>query len=245
MRRTDVRPIPHPRAISASLRRCDRVCGSQPLSVRRSWAAEPFAVLPSMGQASEGSFAQNLPFELGEDGQQASLGSTGWCGEIQSFRERYEADAEMLEFLQCSEQVCDGPAPAVQSPNEHHIDLTATGSRQQFLTVFSLSNTGTTSRTCSAILQPRRAAYSRTARFCIPSVCWSLVETRAYRPARNIFDRFRGWPNCGQICPQGGSFPAFSSDAPGLVAIIILRGSRDHPCQSLAVAPRHPLARTH
>ena len=45
-----------------------------------------------------------------------------------------------------------------------------------------------------AIVQPRRAAYSRMARLCIGKVCWSLVETRAYRPARNIFAGFRAWP---------------------------------------------------
>jgi hypothetical protein len=32
------------------------------------------------------------------------------------------------------------------------------------------------------------------ARFCIAKVCWSLVETRAYSPARNILGRFRAWP---------------------------------------------------
>ena len=51
-----------------------------------------------------------------------------------------------------------------------------------------------TSRTCKATVQPRRTAYSRIARFCIASVCWSLVETRAYRPARNIFAGLRAWP---------------------------------------------------
>jgi hypothetical protein len=30
--------------------------------------------------------------------------------------------------------------------------------------------------------------------FCIARVCWSFVETRAYKPARNIFDRRRRWP---------------------------------------------------
>jgi hypothetical protein len=51
-----------------------------------------------------------------------------------------------------------------------------------------------TSRTCQAIVQPRRAAYSRMARFCIASVCWSLVKTRAYSPAGDICSRFRAWP---------------------------------------------------
>jgi hypothetical protein len=44
------------------------------------------------------------------------------------------------------------------------------------------------------MVQPRRAAYSRMARFCIAKVCWSFVETRAYSPARNIFSGFRRWP---------------------------------------------------
>jgi hypothetical protein len=45
-----------------------------------------------------------------------------------------------------------------------------------------------------AIVQPRRAAYSRIVRFCIASVCWSLVETRAYKVTRNIFATLRDWP---------------------------------------------------
>jgi hypothetical protein len=60
-----------------------------------------------MSQARPGSFPQNFPFELREDGQQTGHGATP-------------------EF---------------------------------------------TSRTCNAIVQPRRAAYSRIARFCIASVC--------------------------------------------------------------------------
>jgi hypothetical protein len=44
-----------------------------------------------------------------------------------------------------------------------------------------------TSFTCRAIVQPRRTAYSRRARLCNGTVCWSFVETRAQRPARNIF----------------------------------------------------------
>jgi len=35
-------------------------------------------------------------------------------------------------------------------------------------------------------------------RFCIAKVCWSLVEKRAYRPARNIFAGLRVWPRIRQ-----------------------------------------------
>src|ERR1700733_8384546 len=45
-----------------------------------------------------------------------------------------------------------------------------------------------------AIFQPRRKAYSRIARFCIGRVRWSCVETRAYKPARNILAELRLWP---------------------------------------------------
>ena len=64
-----------------------------------------------------------------------------------------------------------------------------------------------TSRTCMAMVQPRRAAYSRMARFCIGRVCWSFVETRAYRPARNIFAGFRRLAkNVLGFCVCGGPF---------------------------------------
>jgi hypothetical protein len=43
-----------------------------------------------------------------------------------------------------------------------------------------------TARTCRAIVQPRRAAYSRMALSCIARVFWSMVETRAHRPARSM-----------------------------------------------------------
>lgn len=45
-------------------------------------SAEPLAILAGMRQASPRSFPQNLPFELGEDSQQASHGPTGRRGQI-------------------------------------------------------------------------------------------------------------------------------------------------------------------
>ena len=62
--------------------------------------AESFAILPSMGQTSPGSFPQNLSFEFGEYGQQASHRSTAWRGQIQRFGQRHETDAKMIEFLE-------------------------------------------------------------------------------------------------------------------------------------------------
>src|SRR5579863_4551518 len=56
-----------------------------------------------------------------------------------------------------------------------------------------------------------RAAYSRMARFCIARVCRSWLETRAYRPARNIFAGLRPWPKtCSVFAFRGARFPGIS-----------------------------------
>jgi hypothetical protein len=95
-----------------------------------------------MGQASPGSFPQNLSFELGEDGQQSGHRTPGWCGQIQRLRQRHEADAQMIEFLQGCEQIRYRAAPSIQSPHQHQVDLVTAGGLQQFLASFSLGRTG-------------------------------------------------------------------------------------------------------
>ena len=59
-----------------------------------------FAILPSVSQSSASSFPQNLSFELCENGQQAGHRSPCRSGQIQSFGQRYEADAKMFQFLE-------------------------------------------------------------------------------------------------------------------------------------------------
>ena len=95
-----------------------------------------------MGQASPSPFPQNLSFELGEDGQQSGHRSTGWRGQIQRLGQRHEADTEMLQFLKGRQQIRYRPAPAVQPPHQHDIDLAAACGLQQFLASFSLGRTG-------------------------------------------------------------------------------------------------------
>ena len=68
-------------------------------------SAETFAVLPRMGKPGANALAQNLTLELGERSQQCGHGAAGGRGQIKSFGERHEADAEMLQFLQSREQV--------------------------------------------------------------------------------------------------------------------------------------------
>src|SRR5664280_3420497 len=47
----------------------------------------------------------------------------------------------MLQLLECRQQIRYRPAPAVQPPYQHDIDLAAACGLQQFLTSFSLSRT--------------------------------------------------------------------------------------------------------
>jgi hypothetical protein len=48
-------------------------------------------------------------------------------------RGRLEPDAEVFQFLEGRQQIRYRPAPTVQSPDQHHIDLPAAGGFQQFL----------------------------------------------------------------------------------------------------------------
>src|SRR5664279_1780398 len=84
---------------------------------------QPFPVFPSMGQASPSSLTQDLPFEGGEDGQQASHRSTRGCSQVQRLGQRHEAHTEMLQLLECRQQIRYRPAPAVQSPYQYYICL--------------------------------------------------------------------------------------------------------------------------
>lgn len=86
---------------------------------------QSFTVLPGLSQASTGSLAQNLPFELSEYGEQSGHSSSGRSGQIQSLGQRNEPDAEILEFLERGEQIGYRPAPAIQPPHQHHIDFAA------------------------------------------------------------------------------------------------------------------------
>jgi len=68
-------------------------------------ATESFAVLTSLGQTRASSFAQNIFFELRKNCKQSRHGATSGRGQIQWLGQRDEADSEMLQFLQCRQQV--------------------------------------------------------------------------------------------------------------------------------------------
>jgi|SRR5271156_5446861 len=74
---------------------------------RGSRPTQPFPTLPGLSQPSSSPLPQNLPFELGENGEQSSHRATGWRGQVQCFREGNETYAEMLQFLKRCQQVGD------------------------------------------------------------------------------------------------------------------------------------------
>jgi hypothetical protein len=86
-----------------------------------------------MCKASPGPLSQNLSFKLSEDGEQASHRSTGGSGQVQRFRQRDEPDSEVLQFLERRQQIRYRPAPPVQAPHQHNVDLAAARSLEHFL----------------------------------------------------------------------------------------------------------------
>ncbi|HTS26507.1 MAG TPA: hypothetical protein VMH81_11580 [Bryobacteraceae bacterium] len=135
------------------------------------WPAQPLAVLPSVGRAGASSFLQNLSLEGGKNREHGRHCSTGWGREVQRFGERYEPDTEVLQFLERRQQIAtDRP-----QRSSRHTSTTSISRRRAASISFSRASRRAapefTSRTCMAMVPPRRAAYSRIARFCIARVC--------------------------------------------------------------------------
>ena len=144
IRRTEVRPICRRRAISDLLMpaRCSfRISAAWTAAVAGRPSRFPFCrawAKPARVRSRRISRSNSAKI-----GQQPGHGSTGWRSQIQRLGQRDEADAEMLQFLERRQQIRYRPAPAVQPPHQHHIDLAAAGGLQQFLASFSLGRTGT------------------------------------------------------------------------------------------------------
>jgi hypothetical protein len=99
---------------------------------------QSLSVLPCMRLASPRSLAHNLGFELGEDSEQAGHRATGWGSQVQCFSEGNEPDSKMFQLLECGQRICNRAAPAIQTPDQHDIDLAAARGLQQYLTNLSL-----------------------------------------------------------------------------------------------------------
>ena len=151
---------------------------------------QSFAVLPGVGQPSPSSFSQNLPFELSEDGQQTSHRATSRSRQIERLSQRYETDSEMLQFLKRRQQV----RPDRPQRSSRHTSTTSISRRRAASISCSracrCAASEPTSRTCSAIVQPRRAAYSRRARVCIAQSLLIVSGNAGIQPGTKHFR----WP---------------------------------------------------
>ena len=98
-----------------------------------SGSAQTFAVLSRMSKPGTDAFAKDFSFELSENSQQSGHGAAGGRGQIESLGQRHEADTEMLQFLQSGEQIGDRSSPAIQAPDQHHVDLPSPGGFDQLL----------------------------------------------------------------------------------------------------------------
>src|SRR5579864_2573995 len=165
---------------------------------------QTFSVLPRMGQSSTDPFAQNLALELGEHSQQSGHGSPEGRSQVQRLGQRYEPDAESSSSCSvASRSVTDRPQRSKRHTNTTSISRRRAAS-SSFSRISRWEAPDPTSFTCNATVQPRRAVYSRRARFCRGRVCWSWVDTRAYKPARTILAGFRAWPKtlCDFALPE-------------------------------------------
>jgi hypothetical protein len=86
-----------------------------------------------LGDAGFNTFAQDLTFEFGEDGQHAGHSPSGWR-HVGGFGERNEADAQLSQLFQCHNKINKigkRSPPAIQAPDEDCVDLASTNSGQQ------------------------------------------------------------------------------------------------------------------
>jgi hypothetical protein len=93
------------------------------------------------------------------------------------------------------------------APHEHDIDLPPSRRLQQSLACLPFAAPEPTSRTCRAIIQPRRPAYSRMARFCIAKSLLIIRRNAQIESCAKHFQPF-SWvtKKRGRICCLRGPF---------------------------------------
>jgi hypothetical protein len=165
MRRTDVRTMLSLRAISALAMRAP-----QPCAVASHRPAQPFAMLACLSQTGARSFPQDLRFELGEYGQ-AGHRAAGWRRQIStSFSETKPTPRCLSSWSVASKSVTDRPQRSRRAPELCRFSRRRAASMSCSRT-FRSTAPELISRTRMATVQPRRAAWSRSARIRIASVC--------------------------------------------------------------------------
>ena len=134
MRRTEVRPMASRRAISALLmpaRWSLRISADLAAAVAGRPSRFPFSrawARPARTRSRRISCSN-----AANTRQQSSHGAARRRGQIQSFGQRHEPDAEVIQFLQCGHQIRQRASPPVQTPDQHDVDLAASGCLHQLL----------------------------------------------------------------------------------------------------------------
>src|ERR1039457_1743771 len=180
MRRTEVRPIPNRRAISALLMpaRCSfRTCSAWNPAVMgrpnflpfcRAWARPARTRSRRISRSNSANTASNA----------AMARPAGVVRSSASVSETKPTPRCCSSWRVASRSATDRP-----HRSKRHTSTTSISRRRAASSNFSRSCRSEaplpTSLTCKAIVEPRRAAYSRRARICNGMVCWSFVETRA------------------------------------------------------------------
>jgi hypothetical protein len=84
--------------------------------------AESLALCSSTSQAPKRSFAKAVSFKLRDRPDDCHLQTTSRGGEVQPIPETDDRDAQLLEFLECGNQVPKIPADAVEAPHHDGIE---------------------------------------------------------------------------------------------------------------------------
>jgi hypothetical protein len=139
----------------------------------RSGPAQALAVLPSVSQTGAHPFAQNLALELGKHRSSPAMARP--AGVVKSSASVSETNPTPRCSSSCS--VLSRSVTERPQRSKRHTSTVSISRRRAASSSFSRASRCAapepTSLTCITTLQPRRAAYSRRARFCMGSVCWS------------------------------------------------------------------------
>jgi len=181
MRRTDVRPMRNRRAISALLTPARYSFRTWPV-----WSACGFAAAPDVCRSAGRGLNRRarVPAESPFRTRRRRPVMRPWpARQVWSDRVLRSAIRNRRRDVPVPEVLRAGPPPT--DPNDPIATPARRRSRGGAQRPSNLSRScrwaapDPTSFTCMAMVQPRRAAYSRRARICNGMVCWSKVETRA------------------------------------------------------------------
>ena len=149
------------------------------LSRRGSRSPQALPLLPGLSQSGANPFAQDLALELGNTASRPAMARPmGVVRSSASVNDTNPTPRWLSSWSVATRSATDRP-----QRSRRHTSTTSISRRRAASNTFSRSSRWDapepTSFTCTTMLQPRRAAYSRMTRLCKGRVCWSWAETRA------------------------------------------------------------------